>query len=145
MAWGGVGTRHRLGAAVPPWERPAHERRVAAVRVALGEEAFTAAWAAGAALPPEVIMAEAMSDESVTAPADDAPSARDPVAGGLTAREREVLALVAAGYTNKQIAEALFISASTVKYHVAVLLTKLDAATRAQLVTQAAGRGLLSR
>jgi DNA-binding CsgD family transcriptional regulator len=81
-----------------------------------------------------------------TAPADDAPAALDPAkAAGLTAREREVLALVAEGRSNRQIAEALFISRSTVKYHVASLLNKLDADTRAQLVAHAADRGLLSR
>jgi DNA-binding NarL/FixJ family response regulator len=65
------------------------------------------------------------------------------VAAGLTPREREVLVLVAEGQTNKAIAEALFIAPSTVKYHVTSLLTKLDAATRTQLVTRAAARGLL--
>jgi DNA-binding NarL/FixJ family response regulator len=51
----------------------------------------------------------------------------------LSAREREVLALVAEGHTNKAIAEALFVSPNTIKTHVASLLTKLDAETRAQL------------
>ena len=51
----------------------------------------------------------------------------------LSPREREVLALVAQGQTNKAIAEALFVSPNTVKTHVASLLTKLDVDTRAQL------------
>lgn len=51
----------------------------------------------------------------------------------LSPREREVLALVAQGRTNKAIAEALFVSPNTVKTHVASLLTKLDVETRAQL------------
>ena len=51
----------------------------------------------------------------------------------LSPREREVLALVAQGRTNKAIAEALFVSPNTVKTHVASLLTKLDVDTRAQL------------
>jgi DNA-binding CsgD family transcriptional regulator len=51
----------------------------------------------------------------------------------LSPREREVLALVAEGRSNKAIAEALFVSPNTVKTHVASLLHKLDADTRAQL------------
>jgi DNA-binding NarL/FixJ family response regulator len=51
----------------------------------------------------------------------------------LSPRERDVLALVAQGQTNKAIAEALFVSPNTVKTHVASLLTKLDVDTRAQL------------
>lgn len=53
--------------------------------------------------------------------------------GRLSPREREVLALVAQGRTNKAIAEALFVSPNTVKTHVASLFTKLDVDTRAQL------------
>jgi DNA-binding NarL/FixJ family response regulator len=55
----------------------------------------------------------------------------------LSPREREVLALVAQGRTNKAIAEALFVSPNTVKTHVASLLTKLDVDTRAQLAVLA--------
>jgi DNA-binding NarL/FixJ family response regulator len=54
-------------------------------------------------------------------------------AGALSAREREVLALVAEGHTNKAIAEALYVSPNTVKTHVASLLHKLQADSRAQL------------
>ena len=62
----------------------------------------------------------------------------------ISPREREVLALVAEGRSNKEIAEVLFIAHSTVKTHVAALLTKLDADNRAQLATIAAQRGLLA-
>lgn len=51
----------------------------------------------------------------------------------LSEREREVLALVAQGRTNKAIAEELFVSPNTVKTHVASLFTKLEVDTRAQL------------
>lgn len=56
----------------------------------------------------------------------------------LTARERQVLALVAEGLTNGQIAERLFISAKTVSVHVSAILRKLGVATR----TEAALRGV---
>ncbi len=52
----------------------------------------------------------------------------------LTAREREVLALVGAGLSNEEIGSRLFLSANTVKTHVARTLTKLGARDRIQLV-----------
>lgn len=52
----------------------------------------------------------------------------------LTPREREILSLVADGLSNEQIAKALFLSASTVKTHVARTLTKLEARDRIHLV-----------
>jgi DNA-binding CsgD family transcriptional regulator len=51
---------------------------------------------------------------------------------GLTPREREVLALIADGRTNRQIAEALFISAKTASVHVSNILAKLGVANRGE-------------
>jgi DNA-binding NarL/FixJ family response regulator len=51
---------------------------------------------------------------------------------GLTPREREVLALVADGRTNRQIAEALFISNKTASVHVSNILAKLGVANRGE-------------
>ncbi len=51
---------------------------------------------------------------------------------GLTPREREVLALVADGRTNRQIAEALFISGKTASMHVSNILAKLGVANRGE-------------
>ena len=56
----------------------------------------------------------------------------------LSEREREVLALVAAGHTNPQIAAALYISRKTAEHHVSNILTKLDVATRVEAATLAA-------
>lgn len=52
----------------------------------------------------------------------------------LNAREKEVLALLAQGMSNKEISERLFLSVATVKYHVRVLLSKLGANSRAEAV-----------
>lgn len=71
---------------------------------------------------------------SETAPASDE---------SLTAREREVLQLLAQGIPNKQIAQRLRISEHTVKFHVSAIMTKLGAASRTEAVTTAARRGLL--
>ncbi|WP_338494762.1 response regulator transcription factor [Streptomyces sp. SJL17-4] len=68
---------------------------------------------------------------------------RDPrTLPGVTAREREVLALVGRGLSNGEIAERLHISAATAKAHVARLFTKLDARDRVQLVILAYEAGL---
>lgn len=64
-------------------------------------------------------------------------------AGTLSRREREVLHLVAAGQSNKQIARSLGITERTVKFHVASILNKLGADNRAQAVALAGRRGLL--
>jgi NarL family two-component system response regulator LiaR len=55
----------------------------------------------------------------------------------LSEREREVLALLAQGLSNKEIAERLFLSVATVKYHVRLLLSKLGAGSRAEAVALA--------
>jgi two-component system response regulator DesR len=61
----------------------------------------------------------------------------------LTEREREVLDLIAAGSTNKEIAEALFLSPHTVKEHTSALYRKLGARNRAEAVQRAQRVGLL--
>ncbi|MGG5821957.1 response regulator transcription factor [Falsiroseomonas sp. HW251] len=72
-----------------------------------------------------------------------AAGAPDPDAA-LTAREAEVLALVAEGASNKLIARRLGISVHTAKFHVGAVLEKLDAASRADAVAQAVRMGVLS-
>jgi DNA-binding CsgD family transcriptional regulator len=74
-------------------------------------------------------------------------SRQSPVSTGrrpLTAREREILSLVASGTSNKGIARALDVSANTVKFHLAAVFDKLNAATRAEAVAEAIRRGELS-
>jgi len=61
---------------------------------------------------------------------------------GLTSREREVLALVAEGHTNKRIAEALFISESTAGVHVSNILGKLGVTSRTEAAAVAVRLGL---
>jgi DNA-binding NarL/FixJ family response regulator len=62
----------------------------------------------------------------------------------LTAREAEVLGLLAEGLTNKAIAQRLSISDHTVKFHVNAILGKLDAQSRTDAVVRATRAGLLS-
>ena len=65
-------------------------------------------------------------------------------AGALSAREREVLALLAVGRTNKQIADALSLSLPTVKSHLVRIYAKLGVNDRAHAVQQAVNLGLLA-
>ena len=67
---------------------------------------------------------------------------RGPAENVLTAREIEVLALVAQGISNQDIGERLFISSFTVKRHIANILTKLDLPTRAAAAAYAIREGL---
>ncbi|MFF3336651.1 response regulator [Streptomyces sp. NPDC002888] len=62
---------------------------------------------------------------------------------GLTAREREVMAWVAEGHSNEEIAQTLFLSPLTVRTHVHRAMTKLRARDRAQLVVIAYQSGLV--
>jgi DNA-binding NarL/FixJ family response regulator len=78
---------------------------------------------------------------SLPAPDSRRPSF-DPELDQLTAREREVLRLIARGYTYKEVARELYISAKTVETHVSSVLRKLQLSTRHQLTRWAAERRL---
>jgi non-specific serine/threonine protein kinase len=113
------------------------ERVVAAARSQLGDEQFSAAWAAGWALPLADAVAEAL---------DPAAPPEDRVAVGrvtITVRESEILNLLVAGKTDREIAEALFISVRTVEAHVSRLLAKLGVRTRTAAVGAAIAAGLV--
>ena len=73
----------------------------------------------------------------------DPATAVDPELDQLTARERDVLRLIARGYLYKEIAQALGISARTVETHVSAVLRKLQLSTRHQLSRWAAERRLV--
>ena len=74
----------------------------------------------------------------------DLPGVRLAGADVLTAREAEVLGLVAQGLANRQIGERLFVSDKTVSVHVSNVLAKLGVSGRAETVSVAHQRGLLS-
>jgi DNA-binding NarL/FixJ family response regulator len=72
----------------------------------------------------------------------DRAAARGRPPAGLTARQREVAALIARGYTNKQIATELVLEPGTVANHVAAILDRLGFRSRSQIAVWAAERGL---
>jgi DNA-binding CsgD family transcriptional regulator len=88
----------------------------------------------------ELVAADLEADALIVA--TSVPAGAD-AALALTARELEVLALLAEGASNKLIARRLGISTHTAKYHVASLLEKLDAVSRTDAVTNAARIGVL--
>ena len=73
---------------------------------------------------------------------DDAPAA-DQELDRLTARERDVLRLIARGYTYKEVAAELYISGKTVETHVSSVLRKLQLSNRRELSRWAADRRLV--
>ena len=106
-----------------------------AVRTVAGGEALLAPGATRRLIEAYVTAQEAPSpppDRGVALPAT------------LTAREVEILRLIAAGWTNGEIAGHLFISPLTCKSHVSRILAKLDARDRIQLVVLAYESGLVS-
>ena len=77
-------------------------------------------------------------------PAIAADLARHSIAGGaLSDREVEVLRLISAGKSNKEIAAALFVAESTVKTHVASIYAKLKVSDRTEAVVRAIQRGII--
>jgi DNA-binding CsgD family transcriptional regulator len=136
--------REAIGARLFPQERPAYDRAVDSARAGLGEEAFAAAWAEGRVFSLEEAVNLAPSD------AHGAPGPRSKAAPAqpdqpLTAREREVAALIARGLTNHQIAAELVVADRTVDAHIRNILGKLRFASRAQVAAWAAEHGLTPR
>ena len=129
---------------VDPAFRDAHARDVAAVHAALGEDAFAAGWATGAALPLPAAVAEARTIVALApSPLPESPAASQAERLGLTPRESEVLRLLAEGLSDREIAAALFLSPRTVGWHVTHLLAKLDVESRAAAAAAAIRRGLV--
>jgi predicted ATPase/DNA-binding CsgD family transcriptional regulator len=113
--------------------RARHDGVVAETRTALGRERFEAAWAEGTRLP---LRATIELVGAVRRPVDgDAPE-------GLTARELEVLALVAEGRTDAEVAEQLVLSLRTVHAHLRSVYRKLDVHTRSAATRYAIQHGL---
>lgn len=106
---------------------------------AVGAERLAELRAAGAATD----LAEGVA-EALALARSEAPSKADSAASfGLTSREREVLRLLAAGRSNRQIADALFISPGTAKLHVGRILAKLGVPSRSAATDFAHRHGLI--
>jgi predicted ATPase/DNA-binding CsgD family transcriptional regulator len=130
-----------LGGADPLWERAGgrlaataaferlHADAVARCDDTLGGKRFADLFARGGRHPLEAMIAFALNDLGD-------PSEKIRIPGQLTAREREIATLVAAGLTNRQIAEKLFISRRTVDAHLEHIFGKLGITSRVMLTIQ---------
>jgi non-specific serine/threonine protein kinase len=123
-----------------PAEQFEIDRHTAQLRARLPAPLWRHPWHAGQDFSVEQAIAYALAGEG--------PGGTQPPAsrlGSLTAREREVAALIAQGATNRAIAEALVISERTVERHVANIFAKLDLSARSQIAVFAVEKGLTHR
>ena len=134
-----LGERVGLSMSLPS-DRAVTERSLATLREAMSDDQFAATWAEGRALP----LSQALAFAATVAPDTERPPSAHPAGPFLlTRREREVLRLLAAGQTDRDIAEALFIGPRTVSWHVGTILSKLGVTTRREAAIKAHADGLL--
>ncbi|MFN8678168.1 MAG: LuxR C-terminal-related transcriptional regulator [Thermomicrobiales bacterium] len=132
--------RERVGLGfMLPRDKELTEHSVAQLRDALSAAGFEAGLSAGRALPVTHAIAIAAA---VTPAAGEAVSVQ-PDAPLFTRRELEVLRLLAAGHTDRDIAEALYIGQRTVSWHVGAILGKLGVKSRREAASRALADGLV--
>ena len=119
---------------------------LSAARVRLGESAYGAAWTSGRSPTIEagVQLALAQVADALAGSPGSRSSGRsgNPLPGGLSEREAEVLRLTAAGLSNAQIAERLYLSPHTIRAHHQRIYTKLNIGNKAEAVRFALENGL---
>src|SRR4051812_37172522 len=114
----------------PPGARERLRWQFAQASVHVVGEFATAADARASGLQADAIVS---ATEAMRSDAEDAPASQE----RLTARELQVLELLAEGLPNKAIAKRLRISDQTVKFHIAAIMGKLDAGNRVETVRRA--------
>jgi len=140
-----------LGVPPFPFRRASYEYTVATTRAQLGQEPFAVAWQEGREMTLEeaLVMPEpAALHQPVTDSLQPLPSRRPPAPttppDELTAREVEVLRLLAQGLSNTQMAERLVISPRTIHAHIRSIYSKLDLTSRVAATRYAIDHHLLS-
>jgi non-specific serine/threonine protein kinase len=124
--------RESTGAAASAEFRRRHERRQSQARRSLSTRRAAQAWDAGHALAPAHAVAAALGEPSLPEP-----EAKTTPRDVLTTREREVVALLARGASNREIAATLVIGERTVEMHVGHILAKLGLTSRTQVAVWA--------
>ena len=141
--WGAAeALREQIGVvSLTQWELEAYdyEGRVSAARDMLGDEgAWEGAFEEGRAMSAEEATEYALSEEGSSerlwaSRVTDERLTTDP----LTAREREVAAMIAKGMSNRQIAQELYLSERTIEHHVSKILRKLELSSRTEIASWA--------
>jgi non-specific serine/threonine protein kinase len=116
----------------------AYERTLTSARSQMDEAAWTAAWSEGRAMGTEQALEYALEHE-----ARSEPSVSKTYPGGLSAREVEILRLVARGMTDAEVARKLFLSPRTVNWHLGSVYRKLELHSRAEATRFAVEHDLL--
>ncbi|HEX6479459.1 MAG TPA: LuxR C-terminal-related transcriptional regulator, partial [Ktedonobacteraceae bacterium] len=132
--WGAAeAQREIIGAPLSAVERDPYNRAVTAARTQPGEQAFAAAWSEGRTMSPEQVLAargQVTLPSPGELPSSPATASPPPYPDGLTAREVEVLRVVAQGLTNEQVAQRLVISPRTVDTHLTSIYNKIGVSSR---------------
>ncbi len=131
--------REEIGVPLEPALIPRYEKLTKSVREALGEAVFTENWAIGQRLSVGELIATngANGADRVEFDFGDRPPDL------LSAREVQILQLVADGKSSREIADATFISPRTVTTHISNIFAKLDVHDRGAAIAQAYQRGIL--
>ena len=142
--WGAAeALRDAIGVPVYPVYHASYERATAQARSLLDERDFLTAWVRGRSMTPQQALT-AREPEGLFTPSAGAPlSQSSTVLAGLTAREVEVLRVLAQGCTDAQIAERLVISPRTVNRHTTSIYSKLGVNSRAAATRYAVEHHLL--
>jgi DNA-binding CsgD family transcriptional regulator len=129
-----------------PREKIVYEKMASQLRQRLGEQGFLKAWQAGRSMRAEAVLdlltslintRDTQGAENIPAPSEgDRP-------GILSERELEVIHRIGEGLSNQEIADQLFITERTVRFHVTSIMNKLGASNRTQAVVIANRMGLL--
>jgi ATP/maltotriose-dependent transcriptional regulator MalT len=133
--------RQARGIPLPPVYRADYDRVVAAACSQHGEQAFAAAWAQGRTMTPEQALAAEDQQILPTPTPSSRPTATSP--DGLTAREVEVLRLVAQGLPDAQVAQQLVISSHTVNSHLKAIYGKIGVSSRSAATRYAVEQHLM--
>ena len=131
--------RDKIGVPVEAWQQATYEQSLDLARSALAPDTFAHLWAEGHAQELEDMLAAALLE--VTPLVDSPPQVSNPTR--LTPREADVLRLLVEGMSDREIAEALYLSPRTVGWHITHILHKLDAPTRTAAAAAAIRLGLL--
>jgi DNA-binding NarL/FixJ family response regulator len=129
------------GLDTPSYYQQRLDRAASLARVSLGNHVFAAARAEGMAILPAILAGHVTDIETPLAETDL--ESNSPEGDLLTPRQQQVVALLVAGRSDRQIAQDLFISHRTASHHVAAIMEKLNARSRGEAAVRAVRDGLI--